>query len=53
MKEDSCATDTTNAAERGDVGNVAAGYVAGSNGLTWQEARAGFDALETCNICQL
>ncbi len=30
-----------------DVGNVAAGYVAGSNGLTWQEARAGFVALET------
>jgi hypothetical protein len=30
-----------------DVGNVGAGYVAGRNGLLWEEARAGFDALET------
>ena len=30
-----------------DVGNVAAGYVAGNNGLLWEEARMGFDALET------
>lgn len=30
-----------------DIGNVAAGFVAGDNGLSWVNARAGFDALET------
>ncbi|MDR2037313.1 MAG: RHS repeat-associated core domain-containing protein [Bacteroidales bacterium] len=30
-----------------DVGNVAAGYMAGRNGLLWEEARTGFDLLET------
>jgi hypothetical protein len=26
-----------------DVGNIAAGYVAGSNGISWKEARIAFD----------
>jgi len=30
-----------------DVGNVAAGYVAGRKGETWEETRIAFDALET------
>jgi hypothetical protein len=30
-----------------DFGNVAAGYVAGNRGLSWEEARFGFDALES------
>ena len=30
-----------------DVGNFAAGYIAGVNRLTWREARLGFDALES------
>ena len=30
-----------------DIGNYAAGYVAGSHGLTWWAARMGFDTLET------
>lgn len=30
-----------------DIGNMAAGYVAGINGLSWAEARMGFDILET------
>lgn len=30
-----------------DVGNLAAGYIAGINGLLWQEARLGFDGLES------
>ncbi len=30
-----------------DVGNVGAGIVAGYNGMHWDEARAGFDGLET------
>jgi len=30
-----------------DIGNYAAGYYAGSQGLTWQESRRGFDALES------
>jgi RHS repeat-associated protein len=30
-----------------DIGNIAAGYVGGDNGLTWGQARMGFDALET------
>ncbi len=30
-----------------DIGNYAAGYIAGQNGLTWTETRVGFDALET------
>ena len=30
-----------------DVGNYAAGYVAGKNGLTWLEARLGFDAYQS------
>lgn len=34
-------------ATAGDVGNIAAGYVAGDNGLKWQQARFGFDALQS------
>jgi RHS repeat-associated protein len=30
-----------------DIGNIAAGYLAGNNGLTWQQARLGLDALES------
>jgi len=30
-----------------DIGNVGAGYVAGSNGLSWNDARMGFDALQS------
>jgi RHS repeat-associated protein len=30
-----------------DIGNVGAGYVAGSNGLNWQQARLGFDGLQS------
>jgi hypothetical protein len=30
-----------------DIGNIAAGYVAGINGLSWAEARLGFDVLES------
>ncbi|HEX2847071.1 MAG TPA: RHS repeat-associated core domain-containing protein, partial [Chitinophagaceae bacterium] len=30
-----------------DIGNIGAGYVAGSNGLTWAQARLGFDILES------
>jgi RHS repeat-associated protein len=30
-----------------DIGNMGAGYVAGDNGLTWNEARLGFDALQS------
>lgn len=30
-----------------DVGNIGAGYVAGRNGLTWQEARVGFDIYQS------
>lgn len=30
-----------------DVGNIGAGYVAGAHGLSWLEARLGFDALES------
>lgn len=30
-----------------DIGNVGAGYIAGSNGLGWGEARAGFDTLQS------
>lgn len=30
-----------------DVGNFGAGYIAGSNGLGWAEARLGFDALQS------
>jgi hypothetical protein len=30
-----------------NVGNIAAGYVAGRNGLIWEEARLGFDGLKT------
>jgi hypothetical protein len=30
-----------------DVGNIAAGYMAGRKGLLWEEARFGFDGLET------
>ncbi|MDR2206275.1 MAG: RHS repeat-associated core domain-containing protein [Flavobacteriaceae bacterium] len=38
---------TTTFASARDIGNVAAGYVAGSNGLTWAQARMGFDGLES------
>jgi hypothetical protein len=30
-----------------DIGNVAAGYVAGKAGMSWKTARIGFDGLET------
>jgi hypothetical protein len=30
-----------------DIGNIGAGYIAGSNGLNWQQARLGFDALQS------
>jgi hypothetical protein len=30
-----------------DIGNVAAGYVAGDNGLNWSQARPGFDGLQS------
>ena len=30
-----------------DIGNVGAGFVAGSNGLSWNDARLGFDALQS------
>ncbi|UTC96656.1 RHS repeat-associated core domain-containing protein [Treponema denticola] len=30
-----------------DVGNYAAGYIAGKNSLSWREARFGFDALQS------
>lgn len=30
-----------------DVGNIAAGFVAGNNGMGWSEARLGFDARES------
>ena len=36
-----------------DVGNYAAGYYAGLIGLTWQESRLGFDALETIHRLSL
>jgi hypothetical protein len=29
-----------------DIGNIAAGYVAATKGLTWKQARAGFDGLQ-------
>ena len=29
-----------------DIGNMAVGYVAGVYGLTWEQARAGFDGLQ-------
>jgi predicted NAD/FAD-binding protein len=30
-----------------DIGNIAAGYIAGINGLSWTTTRLGFDALES------
>jgi len=30
-----------------DIGNLAAGFIAGRKGLSWGEARLGFDALES------
>ncbi|MCB4234735.1 hypothetical protein LDL59_05410 [Kaistella anthropi] len=30
-----------------DIGNFGAGYIAGSNGLGWAEARLGFDTLQS------
>ena len=30
-----------------DIGNYAAGYVAGVHGISWESARLAFDALET------
>lgn len=30
-----------------DIGNIGAGYVAGDNGLSWAQARLGFDLLES------
>ncbi|RQO80217.1 hypothetical protein DBR40_00950 [Pedobacter sp. KBW01] len=38
---------TTTYASARDFGNVAAGYVAGRNGINWKEARLGFDSLQT------
>jgi hypothetical protein len=38
---------TTTFASARDIGNVAAGYVAGSNGLPWKAARLGFDGLQS------
>jgi RHS repeat-associated protein len=38
---------TTTFASGRDFGNVAAGFVAGNNGLSWSMARAGFDLLES------
>lgn len=29
-----------------DIGNMAAGYIAGKKGLTWEQARCGFDGLQ-------
>ena len=40
-------SDLTTFASARDFGNVAAGFVAGNNGLSWKEARLGFDALES------
>lgn len=30
----------------GDIGNIAAGYVAGVNGMTWEAARVAFDSYQ-------
>jgi len=30
-----------------DIGNMAAGYIAAKNGLSWKESRFGFDFLES------
>jgi RHS repeat-associated protein len=30
-----------------DIGNIGAGFVAGSNGMSWSDARLGFDALQS------
>lgn len=30
-----------------DIGNMMAGYIAGSKGLTWRMARMGFDAYQS------
>ena len=30
-----------------DIGNAGAGYVSGNNGLTWEQARLGFDGLQS------
>lgn len=30
-----------------DIGNVGAGYIAGSNGMKWRDARLGFDGLQS------
>ena len=38
---------TTTFASARDIGNVAAGYVAGKSGLSWGGARNGFDLLES------
>jgi hypothetical protein len=38
---------TTTFASARDFGNVAAGFMAGNNGLPWKMARLGFDALES------
>jgi RHS repeat-associated protein len=38
---------TTTYASARDIGNVAAGFVAGNNTLTWGQARLGFDLLES------
>jgi len=30
-----------------DIGNIGAGFVAGSNGMSWSDARLGFDGLQS------
>lgn len=30
-----------------DIGNIAAGYIAGANGMSWQARRAAFDAYQS------
>lgn len=33
-----------------DIGNIAAGYIAGSNGISWEASRLAFDALESLKM---
>ena len=33
-----------------DIGNIAAGYMAGSNGISWEASRLAFDALESLKM---
>ena len=36
-----------------DIGNIGAGFMAGSNGMSWSDARLGFDALQSKQQGQL